>query len=154
MTESTSEWDVVLRPRLIRIVAAVAAFVVAAAGITVGVLYNIKFTGAFIQPADQVAVATLGVVLGGAILLLAMPRVRVGSAGIAVRNLLLERVVPWDEVVDVSFPEGSRWARVDLADYEYIPMVAVQAVDGERAVVAMETMRSLMATYRKGVTPA
>ena len=153
MTDSTTEWDVVLRPRLIRIVAVVAAFVVAVAGITVGFFYKIKFTGAFIQPADQVAVATLGVVLGAAILLLAMPRVRVGPAGIAVRNLLLERVVPWDEVVDVSFPEGSRWARVDIAAYEYIPVVAIQAVDGERAVEAMETMRSLMATYRNGITP-
>lgn len=106
MSESTTEWDVVLRPRLIPIVAYIAAFIVATAGITVGIFSTIKFTGAYIQPADQFAMGLLGIVLGAAILLLAMPRVRIGPAGIGVRNLLVERVVPWDEVVDVSFPRG------------------------------------------------
>jgi len=152
MSESTTEWDVVLRPRLIPIVAYIAAFIVATAGITVGIFSTIKFTGAYIQPADQFAMGLLGIVLGAAILLLAMPRVRIGPAGIGVRNLLVERVVPWDEVVDVSFPEGSRWARVDIADFEYVPVVAIQSVDGERAVEAMETMRSLLATYRPDIT--
>lgn len=77
---------------------------------------------------------------------------RVGPAGIAVRNVVVERVVPWDEVVGVSFPEGSRWARVDIADFEYVPVVAIQAVDGERAVQAMETLRALTATYRPDLT--
>ncbi|WP_059019905.1 PH domain-containing protein [Mycobacterium sp. M26] len=152
MSESTTEWDVVLRPRLVPIVAYIAAFIVATAGITVGIFSTIKFTGAYIQPADQFAMGLLGIVLGAAILLLAMPRVRIGPAGIGVRNLLVERVVPWDEVVDVSFPEGSRWARVDIADFEYVPVVAIQSVDGERAVEAMETMRSLLATYRPDIT--
>lgn len=152
MTGSPAEWDVVLRPRLTPIVAYIAAFVVATAGITVGILLKIKFTGAYIQTADQFAMGILGIVLGAAILLLAMPRVRVGPAGIGVRNVLLERVVPWSEVVDVSFPEGSRWARVDIADFEYVPVVAIQAVDGERAVEAMETIRALMATYRPDLT--
>ncbi len=152
MTESGTQWDVVLRPRLLPMVAYIAAFIVATAGIAVGVLSNIKFTGAYIHTDDQVAMAVLGIVLGAAILLLALPRVRVGPAGIAVRNVVVERVVPWDEVVGVSFPEGSRWARVDIADFEYVPVVAIQAVDGERAVQAMETLRALTATYRPDLT--
>ncbi len=148
MSRSTGEWDVVLRPRLTPLFAYIVAFVIATASIVVGFLFNLRYTGAIIQPADQVAVASLGLIIAAAVLLLALPRVRVGPAGIAVRNLVLERLVPWNEVVDVSFPEGSRWARVDIAHYEYVPVVAIQAVDGERAVDAMDTLRSLMVKYR------
>jgi len=51
-------------------------------------------------------------------------------------------------VVGVSFPAGRRWARIDLPDDEYIPLMAIQAVDKERAVDAMDTVRSLLARYR------
>jgi hypothetical protein len=152
MTTTNSDWDVVLRPRLTPFVAYIAAFVVATAGIVVGFLLKIRYTGAIIQTADQVSMAVLGVILAAAILLLATPRVRVGPPGIGVRNILTERVVPWSDVVDVSFPQGARWARVDLADYEYVPVLAVQAIDGERAVASMDTLRMLLAKYRPDVT--
>jgi hypothetical protein len=74
--------------------------------------------------------------------------------GIGVRNILTERVVPWRDVVDVSFPPGARWARVDLADYEYVPVLAVQSVDGERAVASMDALRTLLAKYRPDVSGA
>ena len=148
MSQSTGEWDVVVRPRLTPMFAYGAALIIATASIVVGFLFNLRYTGAIIQPADQIAVASLGVIVAAAVLLLALPRVRVGPAGIAVRNVVLERLVPWNEVVDVSFPQGSRWARVDIADYEYVPVLAIQAVDGERAVDAMDTLRSLMIKYR------
>lgn len=154
MTTTDSDWDVVLRPRLTPFVAYVAAAIVATAGIVVGLLLKIRYTGAIIQTADQVSMAVLGVILAAAILLLATPRVRVGPAGIGVRNILTERVVPWRDVVDVSFPQGARWARVDLADYEYVPVLAVQSVDGDRAVASMDTLRMLLAKYRPDVTGA
>ena len=81
-------------------------------------------------------------------LLFARPRLRVGRPGLSVRNLLGDRLVPWSEVVGVSFPAGSRWARIDLPDDEYIPLMAIQAVDKDRAVDAMDTVRSLLARYR------
>lgn len=154
MTTTDSDWDVVLRPRLTPFVAYIAAAIVATAGIVVGLLLKIRYTGAIIQTADQVSMAVLGVILAAAILLLATPRVRVGPAGIGVRNILTERVVPWRDVVDVSFPQGARWARVDLADYEYVPVLAVQSVDGERAVASMDTLRMLLVKYRPDVTGA
>ncbi|WP_445170100.1 PH domain-containing protein [Mycolicibacterium sp. Dal123E01] len=152
MTTANSDWDVVLRPRLTPYVAYVVAFVIATAGIVVGFLLKIRYTGATIQPADQVSMGVLGVILAAAVLLLATPRIRLGPAGIGVRNLLTERVVPWPEVVDVSFPQGARWARVDLADYEYVPVFAIQSIDGERAVVAMDTLRAQLVKYRPDLT--
>lgn len=148
MTTANNDWDVVLRPRLTPLVAYVAAAIVATSGIVVGVLLKVRYTGAIIQTADQVSMGLLGVILAAAILLLATPRVRVGPAGIGVRNILIERVVPWSDVVGVSFPQGARWARVDLADYEYVPVLAIQAIDSERAVASMDTLRTLVDKYR------
>jgi hypothetical protein len=145
---SDSDWDVVLRPRLTPLVAYVAAFVVAASGIVVGLLLKIRYTGVILQTADQVAMGALGVILAAAILLLATSRLRIGPAGLGVRNILIERVIPWTDVVGVSFPEGSRWARVDLADDEYTAVLAIQAIDGDRAVESMDTLRTQLAKYR------
>ncbi|KAA0111900.1 PH domain-containing protein [Mycolicibacterium sp. P1-5] len=151
---SDSDWDVVMRPRLTPLVAYVAAVAVAASGIVVGLLLKIRYTGVILQTADQVAMALLGVILAAAILLLATPRLRIGPAGLGVRNILLERLIPWQDVVGVSFPQGSRWARVDLADYEYCAVLAIQAVDGERAVESMDTLRTQLAKYRPDLTGA
>ena len=148
-----SGWDVELRPHLTPIFAYGAAFLIAAAHITVGFLLKIRSSGVVFQTADQVAMALLGLVIAGIVLLFARPRLRVGLPGLSVRNLLGDRLVDWSEVVGVSFPVGSRWARIDLPDDEYIPVMAIQAVDKERAVDAMDTVRSLVAQYRPDIRP-
>jgi photosystem II stability/assembly factor-like uncharacterized protein len=56
-------------------------------------------------------------------------------------------------VVGVSFPAGARWARIDLPDDEYVPLLAIQAVDKDRAVDAMDTVRALLARYRPDLQP-
>jgi Bacterial PH domain len=142
------EWDVELRPHLTPLFAYAAAFLIAAAHIAVGFLLKVGSTGVVFQTADQVAMALLGLVIAGAVLLLARPRLRVGAAGLSVRNLLGDKLVPWPDVVGVSFPGGSRWARVDLPDDEYVPVMAIQAVDKDRAVAAMDVVRSLLDRYR------
>jgi hypothetical protein len=48
----------------------------------------------------------------------------------------------------VSFPRGARWARVDLPDDEYVPVLAIQAVDKDRAVDAMDQVRGLLERYK------
>ena len=68
------------------------------------------------------------------------------------RNLFGDRLIPWSDVVGVSFPPGARWARVDLPDDEYIPVMAIQAVDKERAVEAMERVRALVQRYRPDIS--
>jgi hypothetical protein len=141
-------WDVELRPHLTPLFAYAAAFLIAAAHIVVGLLLKIKSSGVVFQTADQVAMALLGLVIAGVVLLFARPRLRVGPSGLSVRNLLGDRLIRWSDTVGVSFPVGSRWARIDLPDDEYVPVMAIQAVDKERAVEAMDTVRSLLARYR------
>ncbi len=149
MTEPSTDlpWDATVRPHLTPYFVYGAAFVIAAAHIAVGFLLKIKSSGVVFQTSDQVAFAVLGIIIAGLVLLLARPRLRIGPDGLSVRNLLGNRLVPWSDVVDISFPAGARWARIDLPDDEYIPVMAIQAVDKERAVDAMDTARRLMARY-------
>ena len=141
-------WDVELRPHLTPLFAYGAAFLIAAVHIVAGLLLKTQSNGVVFQTADQVALGLLGLVIAGAVLLLARPRLRVGPVGLSVRNLLGDRIIPWSDTVGVSFPAGSRWARVDLFDDEYVPVMAIQAVDKDRAVAAMDSVRTLLARYR------
>lgn len=144
----TQQWDFDVRPHLTPYFVYGIAFLIAAAHITVGFLLKIGSSGVLFRTADQVGIALIGIVLAGCVLLLARPRLRVGPAGIAVRNALGYKLIPWSDVVDVSFPPGARWARVDLADDEYTPVMAIQAVDKDRAVAAMDRLRELVHRYR------
>jgi hypothetical protein len=148
MTSTDSEWDLQVRPRVTPYFVYAAALIVAVGLVAVGFLLKIRSTGVYFHTSDQVAMACLGIVIAGVMLLFARPRLRVGRSGLSVRNLLGDRLIAWPEVVDVSFPRGARWARVDLPDDEYIPVMAIQAVDKERAVEAMDAVRALMARYR------
>ncbi|MEE3063209.1 MAG: PH domain-containing protein [Actinomycetota bacterium] len=145
---SREGWDVELRPHWTPLFAYGAAFLVAVAHIVVGLLLKMGSSGVIFQTADQVAMAVLGLVIAALILLFTRPRLRIGPAGLSVRNLLGDRLVAWSDLVGVSFPAGSRWAHIDLPDDEYIPVMAIQAVDKDRAVDAMDSVRSLLARYR------
>jgi PH (Pleckstrin Homology) domain-containing protein len=145
---SREAWDVELRPHLTPLFVYAAAFIIVAVHIAVGFLLKARSSGVIFQTSDQVAMAVLGFVLAGVVLLFARPRLRIGTAGISVRNLLGDKLIDWTDVAGVSFPVGHRWARIDLPDDEYIPVMAIQAVDKERAVAAMDTVRSLLNRYR------
>lgn len=147
----TPAYDLEVKPHLTPYFAYGAAFVIAAAHIAVGFLLKVGSSGVIFRTADQVAIGLLGVIIGCLVLMFARPRLRVGPDGLAVRNLLGYRLIPWSNVVDVSFPKGARWARVDLPDDEYVPLMAIQSVDKERAVDAMDAVRALVARYRAEV---
>jgi hypothetical protein len=144
-------WDIEIRPHLTPYFAYGAAALILTAHIAVGALLKMSSTGVVFQTADQVAIALLGVVIAAIVLLFTRPRLRVGAAGVAVRNLFAYKMIPWTDVVDVSFPRGARWARVDLPDDEYLPVMAIQAVDKLRAVDAMDRVRKLLVRYRPDI---
>ena len=150
MTRSADDqdWDLQVRPHLTPYFVYGAAFLIAAAHITVGFLLKVGSSGVVFRTADQVGIAAVGLVIASCVLLLARPRLRVGPAGISVRNALGYKLIAWPDVVDVSFPPGARWARLDLADDEYTAAMAIQAVDKERAVAAMDQVRALMRRYQ------
>ncbi len=145
---TTEGWDAEFRPRVVPRVAMAVAGLIAVTGIVLASL-NDRSSGAFMRTADQVAWGGVAVILAAAIVaVLTRPRLRVGPAGLAVRNVLEDRLIPWTNVVDIYFPRGKRWPRVELEAYEYVPVLAIQSADGDRAVDAMDTLRELMDRYQ------
>lgn len=131
------------RPRKVRVAASVAAVVLVAVFAVVGALLRDTPTGVIFQVSDQIAMVGIGLLLGIGALLFTRPRVRADNEGVEVRNVVGTRRFDWSLVEGVSFPDGSAWARLDLPDDEYVPIMAVQAIDGDHAVAATRELRRI-----------
>lgn len=136
------------RPLKTLVVAWVGALAVLALFVVMAVLLRNAPTGVYFRFADQVAMILLGLFIAGGLLLLARPRVRADAEGIEVRNIMASRRLPWELVRRIAFPDGASWARLDLPDDEYLAVMAIQAVDGQRAVEAITKLRELHAGAR------
>jgi hypothetical protein len=135
------------RPRKARRVAVAAAVALVVVFTVVAALLRRTPTGVYFRLSDQVAMVLLGLLLAGAVLLFTRPRVRALADGVEVRNVLTTRLVPWDLVLRVSFPDGAPWGRLELPDDEYIAVMAIQAVDGRYAVQAIRALREVHAQH-------
>ncbi|MGW0176055.1 PH domain-containing protein [Rhodococcus sp. NPDC003322] len=115
--------------------------------VVLGIFLRSSATGVYFRLIDQLAMVGIGVLLAGLVLLLARPRLRANADGVLVRNAFGERRVEWDLVRGLSFPDGAAWARIELPDDEYIPVMAIQANDRDHAVSAVRSFRTLAARY-------
>jgi Bacterial PH domain len=134
------------RPRKIKFVAIPLAVAFVAVFTVVAFLLRSDWTGAYFQASDQVAMVGIGVMLAVGVLLFTRSRVRADESGIEIRNLIGTKRFEWEQVEHVSFPDGASYARLELPDDEYVTIMAIPAVDGERSVVAMRELRKLKAS--------
>ncbi|BAH55200.1 PH domain-containing protein [Rhodococcus opacus] len=147
MTTPESEWTLVAKPRKSRRYAIGVAILLVVVHVTFAILLRGDSTGVYFRLADQLAFAGIGCLFAAAVLLLTRPRVRIGPRGIAVRNVLGERIVDWDLYEGLSFPDGAAWARIELPDDEYLAVMAIQSNDREYAVDAVDRFRALASEY-------
>jgi len=98
--------------------------------------------------ADQVAMVGLGVVLAAGFVALGRSRVDADAQGVRFRNIALGQQLPWSAVRAVAFERTSSWASLVLENGDEVSLFAVQAVDRERAVAAVEGLRALHAAAR------
>lgn len=147
MTTPESEWTLVAKPRKSRRYAIGVAVLLVVVHVTFAILLRGDSTGVYFRLADQLAFAGIGCLLAAGVLLLTRPRVRIGPRGIAVRNVLGERIVDWDLYEGLSFPDGAAWARIELPDDEYLAAMAIQSNDREYAVDAVDRFRALASEY-------
>jgi len=147
-----ADGDVVrARPVRLRRVATGAAVVVVVLFAVISVLPgHTSSEGVVFGPADQVAMMLLGLLVAGGVLLLARPTVVADLHGVRVRNIVTTKDVPWEVVRAVSFPDGTPWAILDLADDDQIAMLAVQSADGRRAVATVRALRALHTRHAAG----
>ncbi len=138
----------VVRPRRLTRVCRVVAVVVVAAFAGVSLALRSGQGAEQFRTADQVAMFVLGLLLAGAVLAFTRTRVVADGAGVRVRNILSEKVVPWQVVVAVRLDEGSPWATLDLRDDDQLGMLALQANDGQATVDAVLALRRLLQQSR------
>ncbi len=136
-----------VRPRRITIFASIAAGLVIASMVVIGLLLRDTNEGVEFRTADQIGLIGIGLILGGVIMTAARPRLRVDRRGLWIRNMLGEQFTPWPLVVRIAYPQGAPWAQVLMPDDEIKPLMAIQAMDRGRAVTALQKVRELQATY-------
>ncbi len=136
-------------PRRLRLICACAAAVVVVAMVVVAALLTSSSTGVVtFGLADQVAVAGLGLFVGGGILALSGSRVDADADGVRVRNVLVRRELPWELVRAVRFDREASCASLEMSYGDEVMLLAVRAADGERAVAAVDGLRALLAAWR------
>jgi hypothetical protein len=132
-----------VRPvRLRRLCAGLAALIMVVFAFVALVLRS-SDTGATFGLADQVSVFGIGVAVAAGILVLARPSVEADEHELRVRNVVGRHVLPWTAVRAVLFRDNRPWAAVELHDDEEVPLMAVQAADGDRTVAAVRALREL-----------
>ena len=147
MSTPDDNWELIAKPRKSTRYAIGVAALLVIVHVTLAISLRSGSTGVYFRAADQLAMATIGCVLAGGVLLLTRPRVRAGERGIAVRNILGEKIVEWDLFEGLSFPDGAAWARIELPDDEYMPVMAIQSNDREYAVDAVVKLREIAGRY-------
>jgi hypothetical protein len=137
-----------------RIACAVAAAVVVAVMAVAGLLLRGLPNGELvIRTSDRLALIGLGVLLGAGILALGRSRVDADAQGIRVRNVVGRHDLPWSAVREVRFDRKSAWASLWLENDDEIAVLAVQVVDREGAVRAIDGLRALHAAARAAEPP-
>jgi cytochrome c biogenesis protein CcdA len=121
----------------------VAVMVVVAAG-----LKETTNTVVTYRTSDQFAMVGLGLVIAAGLLFLGRSRVDADATGVRVRNVVVHHELPWQAVRAVRFERKSAWASLLLENGDEVSLLAVQAVDGEHAVRAVEGLRALRTAAR------
>ena len=152
-TGGVSDDTVVVRPRKVLIAAWVGAVMIVVLFVGIAIVLRTVQTGVFFRLADQVSLVLLGLFIAGGLLLVARPRVRADADSIEVRNVLVTRTLPWEVVERVAFPDGASWARLELIGDDYLPVLAIQVVDGQRAVDGIRQVRALHAAAARTAQP-
>ena len=124
-------------------VVVVAVMVVVAAG-----LKETTNTVVTYRTSDQFAIVGLGLVIAAGLVFLGRSRVDADASGVRVRNVVVHHELPWQAVRAVRFERKSAWASLVLENGDEVSLLAVQAVDKEHAVRAVEGLRALRTAAR------
>ena len=145
---STKPWELTVKSRFLRRVAVAWIVLVMAVHFFMASVVDVEFTGVAITGIDKFAFVGVGIVISiVSWICLTRPRVRVNEDGVEVANIIGTRFYPWLVIYGLSFPKGSRMARLELPEFEYVPLWAIQAGDKEHAFEAVAKFRDLEAKY-------
>ncbi|MGI8869504.1 MAG: PH domain-containing protein [Mycobacteriales bacterium] len=136
-----------IRPVLLRRFCLTVA-VVAVLACTAGAVVLRDGSGAHTyRVSDQIALGLLGVAITAGMVVLARPHAVAHPGGVWVRNYFGTREIPWDLIEAVRYPPKAPWAALVLTGGDLLSIVALQAVDGKRAVRDLHALREMHERY-------
>lgn len=136
-------------PRRLRLITALAAAGLVAVMSVVAVLLKSSTTGVVsFHTSDQLAMVGLGLAMAAGVLLVGRSRVDADASGLRVRNVVINHEVPWSAVRAVRFDQHSPWATLLLTNDDELAVSALQAADGDRALVAVRGLRALLSDHQ------
>lgn len=145
---STKPWELTVTSPYLRRMAMIAVCIIMPIHIFMGLTVDIEFTGAAVTEIDKFAFPGVGVVISVLVwLMFTRPRLNANSDGVEIRNIVGTRFYPWAVIYGLSFPEGSRMARLELPEFEYVPVWAMQSGDKEQVIKSVRDFRELEARY-------
>lgn len=133
-------------PFLRRLAWIVVAFILAI-HIFMAFIVAVGNTGVAVTFADQLGFVGIGLIFCVPALGLLRPRVRVNSTGVEVRNVVNAQFYPWEIIYGLSFPASSKWARLELPDFEFVPMMALNVYDKNLIAQRVEQFRQCEDKY-------
>ena len=147
-TTTTKPWELEISSPFLRKLALGWVIVVMAVHFFMAWAVDVEFTGVAITGVDKLAFVGVGLIISVlSWIALTRPRVRVNADGVEVANIIGSRFYPWAVIYGLSFPKDSRMARLELPEFEYVPLWAIQSGDKERAIRAVDDFRVLEAKY-------
>ncbi|MDQ3463664.1 MAG: PH domain-containing protein [Actinomycetota bacterium] len=141
-------------PRRTRQVCVAMAILIVAGFAVIGALLKESTAGTAFATSDQFAMVGLGIVIAVGVLSLTRPRVYADAERIRIRNIVVSHDLRWQVVDAVRFPDGASWPFLELYDDETVAILAIQAVDKQRAVDAFYGLRALHEASRRPGQPA
>lgn len=145
---TTKPWELVITSKRMHLYAILAAAIIIALHTFLALIVAVGDTGAAVTRIDQWGYFLVGVIFAvAAYVALSRPRLRVNEDGVDVRNFLGSHFYPWAVIYGLNFPEGAMWPRLELPEFEYTPVWAINAGDGAASVAAIEAFRKLEAKY-------
>ncbi len=141
------EWELEVSSPFLKKLAWILVVLVMAVHIFMAIVVAVGDTGVTVSSADQWSFIGIGLVFSFVALSLLRPHVKVNSQGVEVRNIVNGQFYPWEIIHGLSFPQEAKWARLELPDFEFVPMMALNIYDKKLIAQRVEDFRQLEDRY-------
>lgn len=145
--DESAQWELSVQSPFLRKLAWILVVVIMIVHVFMAIVVRVGDTGVTVTLADQMGFIGIGVVFSFVALSLLRPRVLVNSKGVEVRNIVNGQFYPWEIIYGLSFPQEARWARLELPDFEFVPMMALNIYDKATIAQNVERFRVLEDRY-------
>lgn len=140
-------WELEVSSPFLKKLAWILVVLIMAVHVFMAIVVAVGDTGVTVTMADQWGFIGIGLVFSFVALSLLRPHVKVNSEGVEVRNIVNGQFYPWEIIHGLSFPQEAKWARLELPDFEFVPMMALNIYDKQLIAQRVEDFRQLEDRY-------